>query len=174
MVNHSSSCIKSTHYLMTLSSIYCGRLQLSHHQQDYVKSLCDCFTSKDLTQYSAKSSLVISHMTQIILISFQKNAGSVFSLDSNADARHQKFDGTSFLRHRYDACTKTKMKLQAFAYNFISFAVETLGALGKNAAAFLRDLGARIIMVSKERYSIGFLMQRVSPARKRCLHSWCV
>ena len=46
-------------------------------------------------------------------------------------------------------------------------AVETLGALGVEATAFLKDLGRRIAATTKEHQSFEFLMQRVSVVVQR-------
>ena len=49
----------------------------------------------------------------------------------------------------------------------IPIAIETMGAIGEEGLAFLKELGARIMSVTKERRSFEFLMQRVSVAIQR-------
>jgi hypothetical protein len=51
--------------------------------------------------------------------------------------------------------------------SFVPVAIETLGALGEEATAFLKDLGSRIANVSKEPRAPAFLMQRISVAIQR-------
>ena len=53
------------------------------------------------------------------------------------------------------------------AYCFIPVAVETLGALGDEAANFLRQLGRRIATVTGEQRATEFLLQRLSVAIQR-------
>ena len=62
---------------------------------------------------------------------------------------------------------RTKYEEISRAFHFIPIAVETLGALGSDAAAFFKDLGARIKTVTQERRAFDFLMQRVSVAIQR-------
>ena len=50
---------------------------------------------------------------------------------------------------------------------FIQVAVKTMGAVGREWLSFLKELGARIRTVSKERRSFEFLMQRFSVAIQR-------
>jgi hypothetical protein len=52
-------------------------------------------------------------------------------------------------------------------YRFVPVAVETLGALGDEAIALLRDIGQRIAAVSGEPRSHQFLMQRLSVTVQR-------
>ena len=52
-------------------------------------------------------------------------------------------------------------------FHLIPIAVETLGALGDDAAAFFSDLGSRIKTVTNEHRSFAYLMQRVSVAIQR-------
>ena len=46
-------------------------------------------------------------------------------------------------------------------------AIETVGALGDEALAFLRDLGQRIAVVTGEPRSFQFIMQRISVTVQR-------
>jgi len=55
---------------------------------------------------------------------------------------------------KYDEISRTHV--------FIPIAVESMGAVGEDGLSFLRELGARIMHVSKEPSSFEFLMQRVS------------
>ena len=50
---------------------------------------------------------------------------------------------------------------------FIPVTVGTLGAIGEEATAFLKDLGRRIAATTKENRSFEFLMQRVSVVVKQ-------
>ena len=52
-------------------------------------------------------------------------------------------------------------------YIFVPIAVETMGAVGEEGLTFLKELGARIRTVTKERRSFDFLMQRFSVAIQR-------
>ena len=52
-------------------------------------------------------------------------------------------------------------------YVFVPIAVETMGAVGGEKVTFLKELGARIRTVTKERRSFEFLMQRFSVAIHR-------
>ena len=52
-------------------------------------------------------------------------------------------------------------------YIFVPIAVETIGAIGEEGLTFLKELGARIRTVTKERRSFEFLMQRFSVATQR-------
>ena len=52
-------------------------------------------------------------------------------------------------------------------YIFVPMTVETMGAVGEEGLIFLKDLGARIRTVAKERRSFEFLMQRFSVAIQR-------
>ena len=52
-------------------------------------------------------------------------------------------------------------------YCFVPVAVETLGALGEEAATFLRDIGRRIAVAAGEPRSTQFLFQRLSIAIQR-------
>ena len=63
-----------------------------------------------------------------------------------------------------DAECRKQLKYEAISQThcFIPVAVETLGALGEEATAFLKDLGRRIAASTKEHRSFEFLMQRVS------------
>jgi len=62
---------------------------------------------------------------------------------------------------------RTKYEEISRTFHFIPVAVETLGALGVDAATFFKDLGARVKTVTQERRSFEFLMQRVSVAIQR-------
>jgi hypothetical protein len=57
---------------------------------------------------------------------------------------------------------------------FVPVAIETFGALGDEATAFLTELGRRIAAVTLDRRSTAFLMQRISVALQRgnaaCIH----
>jgi hypothetical protein len=46
-------------------------------------------------------------------------------------------------------------------------AIETVGSLGDEALAFLRDLGQRIAVVTGEPRSFQFIMQRISVTVQR-------
>ena len=50
---------------------------------------------------------------------------------------------------------------------FVPLAVETLGALGEEAATFFRDIGRRIAVAAGEPRSTQFLFQRLSIAIQR-------
>ena len=52
-------------------------------------------------------------------------------------------------------------------YSFMPVAIETVGALGDEALAFLRDLGQRIAVVTGEPRSFQFIMQRISVTVQR-------
>ena len=52
-------------------------------------------------------------------------------------------------------------------YYFVPIAVETLGAVGEEAAMFLNELSHRITRVTKDACSSQFLMQRLSVAVQR-------
>src|SRR5664279_3005054 len=58
----------------------------------------------------------------------------------------------------------TKYETISRMHCFVPIAVETLGALGDDATAFLKDLDGRIETVTKEHRATEFLMQRVSVA----------
>ena len=68
-----------------------------------------------------------------------------------------------------DAENRKQLKYEAISQThcFIPVAVETLGALGEEATAFLKDLGRRIAATTKEHRSFEFLMQRVSVVVQR-------
>ena len=53
------------------------------------------------------------------------------------------------------------------SYYFVPIAIETLGALGEDAAAFMKDLGRRVGAATREPRSSAFLMQRLSVAIQR-------
>ena len=52
-------------------------------------------------------------------------------------------------------------------YQFTPIAVETLGALGVEALAFLKDVGRRIAATTGEPHSFQFLLQHLSVAVQR-------
>ena len=52
-------------------------------------------------------------------------------------------------------------------YCFVPIAIETLGAMGEDAADFIHRLGRRITAVSGERRATEFLLQRLSVAIQR-------
>jgi hypothetical protein len=60
-----------------------------------------------------------------------------------------------------------KYRMLAPLYSFMPVAVETLGAIGEEAFAFLQDLGRRISAVTAEPRSFQFLMQRLSVTVQR-------
>jgi len=62
-------------------------------------------------------------------------------------------------RAKYSAISQT--------HYFVPIAIETFGALGVEAEAFLNDLGGRIVAVTKERRAKEFLIQRLSVAVQR-------
>jgi hypothetical protein len=65
-------------------------------------------------------------------------------------------------------CRKTaKYQSLSALYRFQPIAVETLGAVGQEAAEFFRDLGRRITTVTAEPRSFQFLMQRLSVSVQR-------
>ena len=68
-----------------------------------------------------------------------------------------------------DAGCHKQLKYESIsqAHCFIQEAVETLGALGEEATACLKDLGIRIAATTKEHRSFDFLMQRVSVVVQR-------
>ena len=68
-------------------------------------------------------------------------------------------DAESRKRFKYEIISQT--------HCFVPIAVETLGALGEEATAFLKDLGGCIAAVTKERRAIEFLLQRISVAIQR-------
>ena len=61
---------------------------------------------------------------------------------------------------------RTKYEDISRTFHFIPVAVETLGALGEDAGAFLKDLGARIKSVTQERRAFEFF-----DAEGQCGHS---
>jgi len=66
-----------------------------------------------------------------------------------------------------EARKRTKYNCLAATYYFVPVAVETLGALGEEATAFISDLGHRIVATSGEPRSTAFLFQRLSIAIQR-------
>ena len=52
-------------------------------------------------------------------------------------------------------------------YIFVAIALETMGAVREEGLTFLKELGARISTLTKERRSFEFLMQRFSVAIQR-------
>ena len=68
-----------------------------------------------------------------------------------------------------DAESRKRIKYEIISQThcFVPIAVETLGALGEEATAFLKDLGGRIAAVTKERRVVEFLLQRISVAIQR-------
>jgi len=66
-----------------------------------------------------------------------------------------------------EAKKKNKYACLAPIYHFVPVAVETLGALGEEAADFMHELGRRIETVTGERRSTEFLLQRLSVAIQR-------
>jgi len=65
-----------------------------------------------------------------------------------------------------DAKERKRAKYTALCdqYCFVPLAVETLGALGEEAATFFRDIGRRIAVTAGEPQSTQFLFQRLSTA----------
>jgi hypothetical protein len=63
-----------------------------------------------------------------------------------------------------------KYRMLAPLYSFMPVAVETLGAIGEEAFAFLQDLGRRISAVTAEPRSFQFLMQRL---KRNCTTREC-
>ena len=68
-----------------------------------------------------------------------------------------------------DAESRKRSKYSSLAatYYFVPVAVETLGALGEEAVAFISDLGRRIAATTGEPRSSAFLFQRLSVAVQR-------
>ena len=68
-----------------------------------------------------------------------------------------------------DAEDRKRAKYTALCdqYCFVPLAVETLGALGEEAATFSRDIGRRIAVATGEPRSTQFLFQRLSIAIQR-------
>ena len=68
-----------------------------------------------------------------------------------------------------DAEDRKRAKYTALCdqYCFVPLAVETLGALGEEAATFLRDIGRRVAVATGESRSTQFLFQRLSIAIQR-------
>ena len=60
-------------------------------------------------------------------------------------------------------CERTKL----IVYCFVPFAVETLGVLGSEARAFLRDLACRLTSSTNDQQSHQFLLQRVAVTIQR-------
>jgi len=56
-------------------------------------------------------------------------------------------------------------------YYFVRVAVETLGALGDEAAQFISNLGRRIAATTAGPRSVAFLFQR-HPSRQRRFRDW--
>jgi len=52
-------------------------------------------------------------------------------------------------------------------YNFVSFAIETIGSLGSKAKGLLKALGRRLSDVTGEPKSRTYLLQRISIALQR-------
>jgi len=63
-----------------------------------------------------------------------------------------------------DAEDRKRAKYTALCDCFVPLAVETLGALGKKAATFFRDIGRHIAVATGEPRSTQFLFQRLSIA----------
>ena len=62
-------------------------------------------------------------------------------------------------RFKYNAISQT--------HYFVPIAIETFGALGEEATAFVNELGGRISRVTNEHRATDFLRQRVSVAVQR-------
>ena len=68
-----------------------------------------------------------------------------------------------------DAESRKRIKYEIISPDslFRAHSCQTLGALGEEATAFLKDLGGRIAEVTKERRAVEFLLQRISVAIQR-------
>jgi len=66
-----------------------------------------------------------------------------------------------------EARKRSKYSSLAATYYFVPVAVETLGALGQEAAQFISDLGRRITATTGQPRSVAFLFQRLSVAIQR-------
>jgi hypothetical protein len=68
-----------------------------------------------------------------------------------------------------DAEQRKRVKYSTISqtHHFIPVAVETLGALGEDAASFLKELRSQIAAVTKKSRASEFLLQRISVAIKR-------
>ena len=60
-----------------------------------------------------------------------------------------------------------KYQLPLVSYIFVPIAVETFGALGESAIAFLKELGRRLAVNTGESRASQFLLQRLSVAVQR-------
>jgi hypothetical protein len=67
----------------------------------------------------------------------------------------------------HESVSTAKYNALSPSYRFVPVAVETLGALGDEANALLRDIGQRIAAASGEPRSHQFLMQRPSVTVQR-------
>jgi hypothetical protein len=75
--------------------------------------------------------------------------------------------GPGIVANEAEAQKKTKYADLTSTYHFVPVAVETLGALGEEAAEFMHELGRRITAVTGERRATEFLLQRLSVAIQR-------
>ena len=66
-----------------------------------------------------------------------------------------------------EARKRSKYSSLAATYYFVPVAVETLGALGEEAAQFISNLSRRITATTSEPRSAAFLFQRLSVATQR-------
>ena len=66
-----------------------------------------------------------------------------------------------------EARKRSKYSSLVATYYFVPVAVETLGALGEEAAEFISDLGRPIAVTTSEPRSVTFLFQRLSVAIQR-------
>ena len=76
-------------------------------------------------------------------------------------------DGAGCVANDAEMRKSAKYTSLSALYQFTPIAVETLGALGVEALAFLKDLGRRIAAATGEPRSFQFLLQRLSVAVQR-------
>jgi len=80
---------------------------------------------------------------------------------------NQAVTGSGVVATAAETIKRLKYESISRTYDFVPIAIETLGALGSDAAVFFKDLGARVLAVTKERRAPEFLMQRISVAIQR-------
>jgi Reverse transcriptase (RNA-dependent DNA polymerase) len=80
---------------------------------------------------------------------------------------HRAVIGPGVVANDSESRKKSKYSNLSALYQFVPVAVETLGALGEDATALLKDIGRRIAAVTFEPRSTQFLLQRLSIAIQR-------
>jgi hypothetical protein len=77
--------------------------------------------------------------------------------------------GTGVVVREAEIRKRLKYSNLSATYCFVPIAIETLGAMGEDAADFVHRLGRRITAVSGERRTTEFLLRRLSAATTPCL-----